>query len=427
MRPVLVSAADLFGGAARAAHRIHASLRDAGHDAHLLVRRRQSDESSIHEIGVLNPIRTGIEVRLAALQRAPDASWRSSNVLPSRVGSVAAKLAADVVNLHWIGDGTISVREIGSLPGPVVMTLHDMWAFSGAEHYPQDDSDARWRTGYLNTTRGTARRGPDIDRWTWERKRRRWRPVPVICPSRWLADCVRASALMRDWPVHVVPNPVPGVFAPDSRAASRHAMAIQPHQRVILFGAASTADARKGQDLLLEALGRVKAHNVRLIVLGSPGSQRPRWPVTTDEVGFVGDDDKLSRLYNVADVVVVPSRQDNLPLVGVEAQACGVPVVAFDTGGLPDVVEHLKTGYLARAFDTADLAHGIDWVLEDDERRRRLADSAADRARRLWSPDLVARRYLSVYQQAIDASAHSECVPGGHRIVRWPSARRRSS
>ena len=100
--------------------------------------------------------------------------------------------------------------------------------------------------------------------------------------------------------------------------------------------------------------------------------------------------------------MVVPSRQDNLPNTAVEAHACGAPVVAFRTGGLPDIVEHKRTGYLAQPFDTQDLAAGISWVLEDPQRRIGLGHAARQRAERLWNPARVAGMYGEVYGSVIE-------------------------
>jgi len=103
--------------------------------------------------------------------------------------------------------------------------------------------------------------------------------------------------------------------------------------------------------------------------------------------------------------MVIPSRQDNLPNTGLEAHACGTPVVAFRTGGLVDIVEDRITGALAEPFDPASLAKAIGWVLEDPQRRRQLGSAARQRAERLWAPERVARLYAEVYQQVLAAAS----------------------
>jgi glycosyltransferase involved in cell wall biosynthesis len=132
-------------------------------------------------------------------------------------------------------------------------------------------------------------------------------------------------------------------------------------------------------------------------------------------MGFLHDDVTLALLYASADVMVVPSRQENFVQTGMEAQACGCPVVAFDSTGNRDVVQHLGTGYLAKPFQAEDLAQGIAYVLADDAKRIELGNAARARADRLWSPSTVVPQYLKVYRAAIDSGSCNE--PGGEKPI----------
>jgi glycosyltransferase involved in cell wall biosynthesis len=116
--------------------------------------------------------------------------------------------------------------------------------------------------------------------------------------------------------------------------------------------------------------------------------------------GHLHDDLSLRALYSAADAMVIPSRQDNLPNTGLEAHACGTPVVAFNTGGLPDIVVDRVTGALAEPFEPASLAAAIRWVLADPHRRKALGHSARQRAVQLWNPARVAQMYEQVFEQA---------------------------
>ena len=177
--------------------------------------------------------------------------------------------------------------------------------------------------------------------------------------------------------------------------------------RLVLFGAIGGGrDPRKGWDLLQPALTQVAGgvSNVHGIIFGQSEPQLPpQLGLPLHWMGHLHDDTTLALLYSAADVTVVPSRQDNLPQSGTEAQTCGCPVVAFNVTGLPDVVEHGTTGYLAEVYSSEDLAKGIAWVLEDAERHAQLGAQARERAVLLWSPDVVVPQYLEVYQAAIDA------------------------
>ena len=224
----------------------------------------------------------------------------------------------------------------------------------------------------------------------------------IISPSTWLADCVRESALMRDWPVTVVPNPIDADrWKPIEQALARSLLGLPADVPLLLFGAMGGGrDSRKGFDLLLEALAHLRAdrEDLQLVVFGQLAPRQPAdlgFPI--HYTGHLHDDLSLRALYSAADLLVIPSRQDNLPNTGVEAHACGTPVVAFNAGGLPDIVEHQRTGYLAHAFDTEDLAEGIRWVLVKGQRLR---DKSRQRAVQRFAYPAIAQQYRSVYDVA---------------------------
>ncbi len=419
-RVVQLSFGDIGGGAARASYRLHTALRRAGLDSRLLVRVRDSDDWSVtgptgrtgRAMSLLRAHTGHALVRLLGGRRD---AIHSLGLLPSRwperiAEGIDGRL--DLVHLHWTGGEALSIRDIARLPRPAVWTLHDMWAFCGAEHYADDTPDARWRQGYP-----PRRGGPglvDIDRWTWRRKQRAWiRPLQLIAPSRWMAAQVRASALMHDWPVSVLHNAIDTQrFAPLERGLARELLGLPAEGPLLLFGALGGAvgrgaDARKGFDLLVAALGRLHARaaqapvGLRLAVFGQSAPRTP--PELGFPVHFLGrlhDDSTLRLAYAAADAFVIPSRQDNLPNTGVEALACGTPLVAFDQGGLPDLVDHRGNGWLARAFEADDLAEGLAWVL-DASRNPALRAAARAKAEACFAEALVARQHHDLYAQLV--------------------------
>jgi glycosyltransferase involved in cell wall biosynthesis len=163
-------------------------------------------------------------------------------------------------------------------------------------------------------------------------------------------------------------------------------------------------DQRKGWDLLDQALAALHARvpSGEVVIAGPvPDGYRSLSGVPVHLVGEVRGSERLRSLYASASAVAVPSREDTMPLTAMEAQACGVPVVAFGIGGLPDIVDHEATGYLARAFDPADLAAGLAHVL--GAAPETMATKARARAVNAWSPTVVAGSYLDVYQAALAA------------------------
>lgn len=411
MKVIQINYSDISGGAARAAYRIHHALRGIGVDSRMWVNSAtagdwtvQGPEGKVDK--VLTRLRTSIGALPNKLLQTGNPIIHSSAWLPSDWVQKINTSDADVVHLHWVTGEMLSVQDIGRIRKPIVWTLHDMWAFCGAEHYTED---YRWKEGYESNNRPAYESGFDLNRWTWERKLKYWqKPLHMVTPSRWLAECVRQSALMQDWTVTVVPNAIDtNLWSPVDKKLARQMLHLPHDVPLLLFGAISIkgeSDPRKGFGLLKSALEHMKGQipGLELIVFGSLAPRNlPNIGFPLHYTGHLCDDSSLRLLYSAADAMVIPSRQDNLPNTGVEALSCGTPVIAFNTCGLPDIVDHEETGYLAKAFDVEDLARGIQWVISDEERHKELSNNAREKAVKRFSYPEVAQRYLTVYKQAI--------------------------
>ena len=411
MKVRLVNESDINGGAARAAFRIHQAIRDSGIDSQMLVNMAASGDWSVQGptsdwAKAIGRIRPKLVMPLLRLLRTGNPIVHSPAVLPSRWPKLINASDAGVLHLHWVQGEMLSIADIARICKPIVWTLHDMWAFCGAEHYT---SDHRWRDGYRHDNRPEHESGFDLNRWTWQRKRKLWRrPLQIVCPSHWLADCVRSSALMADWPVAVIPNPIDTErWQPIDQRLARQLLGLPQDCLLLLFGAmGGGSDPRKGFDLLSAALAQLcresSLHDIQLVIFGQLAPESPpKLGFPVHYTGHLHDDLSLRALYSAADVMVIPSRQDDFPNTGLEAHACGTPVVAFNTGGLPDIVEDRVTGALAEQFEPASLAASIRWVLEDPQRLQQLGAAARSRTERLWSPARVSGLYAELYQQLI--------------------------
>ena len=149
------------------------------------------------------------------------------------------------------------------------------------------------------------------------------------------------------------------------------------------------------------ALARIANEHVGVngVIFGqSEPLNQPNLGMSLHWMGHLNDDATLALLYSAADVMVVPSRQETLAQTATEAQACGCSMVAFSSTGLLDVVEHRVTGYLAKPYDSDDLANGIRWVIENKERHASLSNAARERALHLWAPEVVIPQYKAIYE-----------------------------
>ena len=267
MQVIHISYSNYIGGASIAAYRIHSSLRQNNIDSSMWTIESLHDDN-VHEknksfLGkLLLRLRRYLTWPLLKTIDTSIPMHHSISLLPSKLVKYINSSDADIIHLHWIQREMMSISDLGRINKPIVWTLHDMWAFCGAEHYT---SDYRWLNGYLADNRPKYESGFDLNRWTWQRKKKHWKkPFEIITPSKWLGDCVRKSKLMNSWPTTVIPNPIDiNFWKPLDIKKSRHTLKLRDGITYILFGAqGGSSDPRKGFDLLLESLFYQKIFNL---------------------------------------------------------------------------------------------------------------------------------------------------------------------
>jgi glycosyltransferase involved in cell wall biosynthesis len=314
---------------------------------------------------------------------------------------------ADVLNLHWVAR-FIDYRHffeecIGDTP--VVWRLSDLNPFTGGCHYDRGCGKYKTRCGACPQLGST--RENDLSREIWERKQTAFGAIPAdqlhfVAQSEWIRDQVKASPLTERFPATVIPNGLDEtVFRPRSTIGLRSALDIPTDHRIVLFVAQSTKNQRKGFDLLQEALQELSADAVTLV---SIGSHQPALEADLSHVhlGSIQSDLLLSVFYSLADVFVIPSRQDNLPNTVLESMACGTPVVGFGTGGIPDMVRPDETGWLAEPEDASALRQAIAGALSDETERNRMADRCRQIVEEEYTLDVQARAYKSLYESLLN-------------------------
>lgn len=426
MRILHLSARDTHGGAARSAYRLNGGLRAIGLDSRMVVQEKETNDESVTAFRAVSRCVENLLARLPGLESKLDLAplrlypkrkritW-SVGWLPRSLPRLVQRLNPDIVHLHWVSLGFVPIRGLRQFNRPIVWTLHDSWAFTGGCHLPGEC--LRYCECCGSCPLLGSNREYDLSRWVWHQKRRYWKGVDltVVAPSKWLSERALSSSLLRERQVLVIPNPVdPGVFRPVVKPAAHPTDELAIGKKVILFGAMnSTTDPNKGFHLLQEATRRLSedgwAEDLELVVFGNEESGPiPKCGIAARGVGMIHDEAALARLYSLADVCVIPSIQENFPNTVLEAFACGTPCVAFDTGGLSELVRHGQTGYLARPFDTENLARGIAWILDDDDRRQRISAHMRRMVETHFSLDIVSRRYAELYRQVQMKAAASK-------------------
>jgi glycosyltransferase involved in cell wall biosynthesis len=404
----------LEGGAARAALRLLEGVREKEVDARLLVQCNAGDDPYVigprtrleKVMGSVCPILEWLCVGLYALRRG---CVFSPALMPDRLPSRVAEFSPDIIHLHWVTNGFMRAETLKRFDRPLVWTLHDSWAFTGGCHIPLECTRYRESCGKCPVLGSSMTSDPS--RWLWRRKHKAWRGLnlTVVTPSRWLGKCAQASSLFHDTRIEVIPNGLDlSRYKPTDRHIARDLLSLPQDKKLILFGGASCmSDPNKGFVTLAEALrtlaGKGWHEEAEVVVFGSSKpANPPNLCLKAHYFGWLNDDATIALLYSAADLCVVPSFQENLSYAAMESTACGTPCVAFNQGGMPDLIEHNRTGYLARAYDPDDLAQGIAWVLGNEERWRGLSVQARKKAEQEFAFEKVAGCYVELYKEILD-------------------------
>ena len=417
MKVLHLSTTDVLGGAARGAFWLHQALEQQGVDTAMLVNRKYGDDDSVVALDepfakLARWVRAELDQLPLRFYQSTGESYWTVGWIPHHIERAVERLDPDIIHLHWTGGGFLSVESLSRLNRPLVWTLRDMWAFTGGCHYTAGCERYKDACGHCPQLRSTS--ANDLSRWTWRRKKKGWDDLDLwLVPiSTWLARCGRSSELFQDKPMEVIPNGVDATrFHPVDKRQARDEWGFEPGRSYILFGAFEAAnDPRKGLPQMAEALREMSAQGwgdrAEVAVFGGPTeADMPNLGMPARFLGAIKDDRKLASLYSAADVMVVPSLQEAFGKTVIEAMACGTPVVAFDSGGPADIIEHARTGYLAKSFDPEDLARGIAWCLENKERVVEMGARAREAVEAEFDIAVVARRYCRLYERILEQAA----------------------
>lgn len=417
MRITHLSTHDLSGGAARAAYRLHTGLLLAGHESRMLVLEKSSSDPTVLRFGPPRDVRTrlrrGLQRRFLERHgnqvppRPPGASFFSDDRSQHGADVLRQLPPSDILNLHWAA-GLFDYRAFfRALPRglPVIWTLHDMNPFTGGCHF--DDGCGRYTVHCGQCPQLGSSDPTDFSSGVWSRKKEAYSEASsgvlhLVTPSRWLEEQAKASSLLVGYSSTVIPYGVDtGLFRPSDVSRAKEQLKIPQESSTVLFVADSIQERRKGFGLLVQALRFLKGTpHVRFLAVGRAASSVDFGPQVIP-IDYIEDEATLSLVYSAADVFVVPSLQDNLPNTALEALACGVPTVAFDAGGLRDIVQEGQTGHLVPVGNIQALRAAIEGLLTSSERRALMSAECRRRALAEYRLDIQASRYAALCETLV--------------------------
>lgn len=390
--------------------RILKALRSAGVDATMMVRNEEGGAPGVVSVGNALQKQWCFLSERASIWVANGFSKKNLFYVDTAsagidITATAEFQEADVIHLHWVNQGFISLRglkRIVSCGKPVVWTMHDMWPFTGICHHA--DGCTKYTSGCSDCPLLPKRGCMDLAKKTFSRKFKALQQADIsfVGCSRWLTSLCSTGAIAAGHRVVSIPNPIDtAVYTPADKADIRKKLGLPTDRKLILFCSVKTTDVRKGMDYFLDACRILKENsqeNIEAMILGRNAEVLGKMlPIPYHAMGYVTGDSTLAELYNAADVFVTPSLQENLPNTIMEALSCGIPCVGFDIGGIPEMIDNRQNGYVAQYKSAEDLARGILWVLCEADYRQ-LSRCARAKVLADYSERTVAEQYISLYK-----------------------------
>lgn len=417
MRVLIVNTSEREGGAAVAANRLMDALNNNGVKAKMLVRDKETDDITV--VG----LKSGLRQRLNFLWERWCVYWhlhfKRDHLFEldlANTGSDITKLPefkeADVIHLAWINQGFLSlnvIRKIINSGKAIVWTMHDLWPATGICHFTLgcEAYKGQCRKCFFLPGGGSA---TDLSTRVFNKKKKLYynSGIHFVACSKWLGSSAKQSSLLTGLQLSVIPNPIDThVFCPKDKRAARLHSTLPEDKHIILFVSQRVTMERKGMAYFIKAISLLAERhpemkeNTAIAILGGRADEvvsqlaLPSFPL-----GYIRNERQLVDVYNSADVFVIPSLDDNLPNTIMEAMACGVPSVGFKVGGIPEMIDHQKNGYVANFKDADDLAAGIHWVLDEADNED-LKKRCVQKVMSCYSQRSVAMKYVEVYNQAL--------------------------
>lgn len=414
MKVLQISATDNQGGASMVAYSLGASLRQRGHTVGMLVGKAFAGEDWIEPI---RPKRIpGDRLLQKVIHRTGLDQFGFQQSFPFHYGARYFR-QFDLVHLHDLPPqfNLLGLPWLSRLV-PTFWTLHSMWPITGGCSFSFDcpkwkescgacPQFGKWPLSWLH--RDASRASIRLKRLLY-----RFSPLVVICVSRWLQKCAEDPTFARHRVAHIPNSPDP-VFQPENREAARKALGVPSDAFAILFSVSGNPDdTRKGTDLIVQALDQLQDKRVFLLPTGiTPPSGDMEGTFKRFEalpVRHIDNRNTMKTYYNAADLFWSPTRADNCPMAILESMACGTPVLAAEVGGVPEILDQGRAGFLIPPNDAGALCRTTEQLLQQPEELSRAGRAGLDRVRRHYTEERLLKQHIDLYAECIQSENQAQ-------------------
>jgi len=419
MNVLIVNTHDGGGGAAIASRRILDSLKSTDIKSALLVRHLKYSQCT----DIIPTLPSQFDAWALWSHRLDNIGLRfyprrslhpfSLSWMPSETPSVIQSINSDLVHLNWITGAFLRIEALPKIMKPIVWTMHDAWPFTGGCHITYDCQRFRESCGRCPVLGSTE--DDDLSASGWNRKYKTYRKMKItgVVPSHWMQQLACQSSLMKDMRIEVIPNPLDtNFYFPLDKCQTRLELKLPINRPLILCSLTNSIIdlENKGDKRLIDVFQRLFHNhpdlNPLILTFGAvPPTDSPfNDPLRYYHFGRVIDEAILVKIYNASDVFITASKSESLSYTITESMSCGVPAVAYDVGGISDLIAHKMNGYLAKPMDNNDLLAGLLWVLEDSVRYKNLSSSARTHINEYCNSKSVGEKYARLYHEVYEAS-----------------------
>ena len=420
MKVLLINTYD-SGGAAKACMRLHEGLLKQGVSSKLLIlfsKNNYPTESNIAVFGKEFPykyrkpgILEKIAIKAGKGKQTERIRREIEDLIPMPLETFSEPYSSyditmhpwyketDIIHFHWVS-GFLDYSFFIKNKKPVVWTLHDMNPFTGGCHYSGGCKKFTNSCDYCHYLKTTS--SPTYTNKLLDYKKENTSSIPqlkIVSPSHWLTQESQNSSLFKQLDHFTIPNGIDsGVFKPFSKAEARKILSLPLDKKILLFVAERIENIRKGNEFISNTLEALK--NNKDVVMCSVGES---FSTTHYEnlipFGKIQDERKLAMIYSAANVLLVPSTEDNLPNTPLESILCGTPVIAFPIGGLPDIITNGENGYLCDNISSDELLNKVNLFLQKGVQH--LSNEIRESGVKKYDISVSAKRYIDLYQEVL--------------------------
>ena len=296
---------------------------------------------------------------------------------------------ADIIHIHWIGQGFIKLNSLSKIDKPVVWTMRDMWPFTGGSHYSMDFE--KFENSNLSKKIQKIKKGIYKKNFTF------------IAISDWLKNKAKKSYVLEKYDIERIYNNIDlKDFNLMEKKYAEGLLKISTNKKIILYGAQNTQSKRKGWEIFVNTLKKLDKNKYFLLVFGNLWSQKTLDDIGIEykSLGFIDDNKILNAAYSIADLFVASSIQEAFGKTWAEALACGTPVLCFNDTSISEIIDHKINGYITNNFDSDELHGGITWLSEKLVKNDTIKKEIINKALK-FDVKIIAENYINLYKKLL--------------------------